>query len=224
MKYHPKLFKAEMVRAILEGRKTQTRLPVTFHNCITVPHVQRDRWPCLQFDKATVSDGACLKTPILGNNFAPIKNPEIIISVYPRYKVGDHLYVRETWTNKFEDNDLLNQWVAYKADGAMRFYYDEVFDNKTDALIQNLTGLWRPSIHMPRWASRINLEVTRRWPERVQEITDNACFKEGVKVDGTHANGRIFTARDHFWGLWDSCYGQGAWKQNGYVWAYEFKR
>ena len=213
MREHPKLFKGNMVRAILEGHKTQTRLPVTFHNSITGVGLPRKHWGRLRFRGAWV-DGEYLHVPF----------EDVVYRVYPRYEVGDHLWVRETWGVGTRPCPF-EGWVdgiEYRADEAyisderdsLHLYDADPPDN---ICLDDYSGKgWRPSIHMFRWASRINLEVIRRWPEKVQDISKSSCEAEGLKL----LQGGI---RSEFATLWDSCYGKGAWSQNGYVWAYEFK-
>ncbi len=201
MREHPKLFKGNMVRAILDGSKTQTRLPVTFHNSITGVGLPKKAWHNLRFKEAWI-DGEYLHVPF----------EDVVCRVYPRYEVGDHLWLRETFRpteRGIEDPPGYEDGIEYRA--------DMVFIAKADSTLKDdFTYRWRPSIHMPRWASRINLEVTRRWPERVKEISYRDAKAEGLKI----LQGGIIS---EFAVLWDSIYGKGAWLQNGYVWVYQFK-
>ena len=105
---------------------------------------------------------------------------------------------------------------------------------------------WRPSIHMPRWASRITLEITGVRVERLQDITEEDAIAEGIYEDqvivGAHCNGgthtevrgsRFFGTDDNegfefaagaYKALWDSIYGRDSWDKNPWVWVVEFKR
>ncbi len=140
---------------------------------------------------------------------------------YSKYFVGDILYVRETWA---EDKNV----YFYKAD----------FSDDDLQKIANITR-WRPSIHMPKVASRIFLRVTNVRLERLQEITEEDAVKEGVFFCdelfsgyhwGEHEIGHVWdSARNAFlWGLWNSTvptsdkdiYG---WQANPWVWVYEFE-
>jgi hypothetical protein len=171
MKEHPIIFSSEMVRAILEGRKTMTRR-------IIKPQ------PC---------EGDWLRKFHL----------EKWISECPFGQTGDHLWVRET-------HDVV--FAGYK-------------DGRGRQIIYRATNPdwpygWTPSIHMPRWASRITLEITNIRVERVQEITTEDSIKEGVT---------IYPYEDAAWRwkfrrLWDSINGKGAWERNDFVWVIEFKR
>jgi len=127
----------------------------------------------------------------------------------PYGTIGDHLWVRETWQK--EDGCLF-----YAADN-----YAQV-------------GKWRPSIFMPRFASRIILEITNVRVERVQEITEGDARKEGITDGGClncgehepcGCNNPRPDARDVFIWLWDSIYkDEYSWIYNPFVWVIEFKR
>ena len=200
MKEHPKLFIGEMVRAIRDGSKTQTRLPVTFHNSVTGVGLPRKHWDRLVFNEAWI-DTEYLHVPVkdVGDGY---HSGGVVYRVYPRYDVGDHLWVRETHFKS------LKTGLVYYKEGMMSYEFEVHGPLK-----------WTPSMHMKREHSRINLEVTRRWPERVQGISGMDAVAEGCEQQF----GGYKKACQEFAILWDSCYGQGAWKQNGYVWAYEFK-
>lgn len=179
MKERPILFSGPMVRAILDGRKTQTRRPV---KSLRHPygHLLGPEGVAREFNAKTESIRCPLGQP------------------------GDRLWVRETWTQN------TSGVVWYRADG------HPIAD-----------GLWRPSIHMPRWASRITLEMTRVWVERVQDITEEDAMKEGfireLKPDGSVGWGaELVEAMDAFRDTWQSIY--GTWDANPFVWAVEFRR
>ena len=174
MKERPILFSGPMVRAILDGRKTQTRRP--YNPKAGFPREDGEVTPTTA--DAWTDYGPC-----------PIGQP------------GDRLWVRETWTQN------TSGVIWYRADGHS---------------IAN--GLWRPSIHMPRWASRITLEITRVWVERVQDITEEEAKAEGCCGGHSSIPGYAFSAtpREHFRHIWQSIY--GTWDANPLVWAYEFRR
>ena len=117
------------------------------------------------------------------------------------YQVGIWLWVRETWQGT-------KDCISYKASDpqqVVEFNYEP----------------WRPSIFMPRWASRITLEITNVRVERLHEITEEDAEKEGVSfTQYTNAN-----ARFHFMELWDSINSKKyPWESNPWVWVIEFKR
>lgn len=194
----PILFSGPMVRAVLAGRKTQTRR-------IIKPQPDEDG---------------------IVRELATGRWVDTSERVYrcPFGEPGDRLWVREgfcpTWSDGGGDSHEcaeLNgaQTIVYRADGISPFPVRR----------------WRPSIHMPRWASRITLEVTGVRVERVQDISEEDAVAEGVcEVDGKRG---VFdgggpamgpTAKHAFMRLWDSIYGPGAWERNDWVWAATFRR
>jgi len=129
----------------------------------------------------------------------------------PYGKPGDRLWVREAWRTVAESNDLTPRDLT----AAHRFWYE------ADAPHQLGYGKLRPSIHMPRIASRILLEVVSVRVERLQDISEADAEAEGIttteclECDGwANAYSR----------LWDSIYGEGSWAANPWVWVVEFKR
>lgn len=155
-----------------------------------------------------------VKHPDLGNIYAPgalvLENePQHVINrACPYGQPGDRLWVRETF------RDARNA-------GAGRVLYRATGD---------VACGWKPSIHMPRWASRILLEVTAVRVERLQEISEDQAKSEGVQKDhrmwfrsdeGGHAHP---CAVDAFADLWCSINGAESWGANPWVWVVEFKR
>lgn len=210
MKERPILFSAQMVRAILEGRKTQTRRIVKPQPDLAVlkesardlefefrimpvlspSHHTPAEWGFVQkYDKAD-----CV--PIFGYK-CPYGQP------------GDRLWVRENWLvsvvwNKTKPRDIPKDvHVEYQA---------------TDD--SGLVGRTRPSIHMPRWASRITLEITGIRVERLQDISGPDCWAEGI----THDCDKYGSVTHTYQYLWESIKGSGSWDANPWVWAIEFKR
>ena len=184
MKEHLLLLKSEMVRAVLEGRKTQTRCPLK-------PQPQRRIFKItslLTGKEIHYTDG-------YGNVW---KCP---------WQIGDRLWVRETWAGEKGD-------IVYRADCSLDFKPADSDKNGFD---------WRPSIHMPRWASRITLEITRIGAERIQEISEEDAKAEGIKGIPT-AMGILF--KPAFSRFWDSLYAKKdyGWKENPGVWVREFRR
>lgn len=198
----PILFNTEMVRAILEGRKTQTRRVLK-----TKKYVPNDAM--FGYTMFTPEGSiSCRGTFIVdndkryGENF--IKLP---------YKSGDILYVRETF---FEHRGK----YKYKADGK-HLLLNKIIGGKE-------FFKWKPSIHMPKEAARIFLRVTGVRAERLQDITAAECVKEGIPKESLIEVGENFTI-GQFDDLWNSTikkkdlplYG---WKANPWVWVYEFER
>lgn len=196
-----------MVKAILDGRKTQTRriaktIPAETHLVEKISKGEFEaRWGGYQPDTQTFVDGACI--------------------VKPPYVIGDTLWVRETWG----DYDGEVQYYLYRADypdGAKTFEWPE-FDEFGEKIICDLPK-WHPSIHMPRAAARIFLKVTDVRVERLQDITHHGVINEGIDGDIT-ANckqGDRISPRNEFINLWDSIYNN--WQDNPWVWVIEFER
>lgn len=208
MTERPILFSDPMVRAILAGTKTQTRRVIAGANGAFWDHsytgtVERDG--VLRFREG--SEG----TIVHGS-------PEVRC---PYGAVGDRLRVREAWA-PFVGPDG-RDYVAYRstcaADGSFLW-----IGNGEIAQVQ--IPRWRPSIHMPRWASRLTLEVTSLRVERVQSRTQADAKNEGVEATEM---GGVFGTPDHvgaFIDLWDSINGERAacaWKANPWVWVVSFK-
>jgi len=198
MKERPILMSTDNVKAILEGRKTQTR------RVIKIPKYGR------------IKVGT---TYLLPNNTNPTGGVSICfdqsgladwkVLPCPYGQVGDRLWVRETWCGC--KTIPPSQPIHYKAT-----------DNK------GCDDVWRPSIFMPRWASRITLEITEIRVERLQEITEEDAITEGCTIMvGTTAGGNmgLASARYAFMKLWDSLNAKQGypWESNCWVWVITFK-
>ena len=187
MKERPILFSGPMVRAILEGRKTQTRRVIK---------------PQPTSDHGLVFEG------IAPGKFGAVSDGEITC---PYGTIGDRLWVKETHHVRDAGYvDGTGRDIVYKAD-------DEDFPYG-----------WTPSIHMPRWASRINLEITGIRVERLQDISEEDAKAEGVGVHGGwNADETEYgvNARGPFSRLWDSINAKRhPWASNPWVWVIEFRR
>ncbi len=181
MKERPILFKGEMIRAILEGRKTQTRRVVK-------PQPDSVR-----------------KSVFVESGYETIHGYEIKC---PYGQVGDRLWVRETFNSDWCDH------VIYKADGGSAIDAGYKTEPK-----------WKPSIHMKRQYSRINLEITDIRIERLQDITEKDSQDEGVSLLNLGDLG-IETNKSAFRSLWDNInasMGYG-WSKNPWVWVVEFRK
>ena len=211
MSEKPILFSGPMVRAILDGRKTMTRRVMKFNA------KQCKDWGITgsadAYDVTPHSDGKAWGFLVAGDmGYADVK--------CPYGGPGDRLWVREAFRYWFQE-DVLMDCIDYAAGGApmkpegldfdtgMRFSERCAADSK-----------FRPSIHMPRWASRLTLEVTTVRVERLQDISEADARAEGCPVECQEGN-----AVDWFSGLWDGinakC-GYG-WDSNPWVWVIEFK-
>ena len=187
---------AEMVRAILDGRKTMTRRVVK-----NTSDIIQD------WDKNDKSYG-----PFFEDEYG---DKHKTIEACPYGQVGDRLWVRETFTLTQYDKPV------YKADGR-----DADGDTWTSVLADPEGVLWKPSIHMPLWASRITLEITDIRVVRVQEISERDAMKEGVEPSlGNDFNTNPFIYSANFKRLWDSINEKRgySWDDNPWVWVVEFK-
>lgn len=191
----PILFSSEMVRAILDGRKTQTRRVIT-------PQ------PLVDFN---------LRFPINWKS-SMFKTTEDFAARCSYGHLGDRLWVRE---NGCERPDRSPKMMRDGANTWPRYMYDA--DDCDHAQLREWGWRRRPSIHMPRWASRITLEIVSIRVERVKTITDDGAIEEGVDRTNTSIPGYATT---RYVKLWDSINAKRGfpWSSNPWVWAIEFKR
>ena len=202
MNESPILFSAPMVRAILEGRKTMTRR-------VAIPRFA-DRAPCEHYgpdESMTRMQRHCEH----GSEGQPC-----------RYQPGDKLWVRETWRPmSFGFNQIHGPVVRVQFAADMAIPVVPATEAQYDATHPDRSGLWRPSIHMPRWASRITLEVTAVRVERLQEITVQDIEREGAITQATEINEAL-----PIWvQLWDGINAERGfgWAVNPFVWVVSFK-
>lgn len=188
------LFSGEMVRAILDGRKTQTR------------RIARD---CRIDSNGNAWQGKW--------NFGQDvwRKPHVNRWKKP-CNVGDHIYVRETWSYYYVDSDTKKQFYYYKADypDFEKGFTPEGWDSRPPAAGGDR---WYPSIHMPKAAARIWLEVTDVRTELLLDISSHDANCEGFTEAGTHP-------RAEFLAAWDQLYGSGAAEADPWVWVIEFKQ
>ncbi|WP_372374229.1 hypothetical protein ACDI10_09925 [Vreelandella venusta] len=212
-KERPILFNAAMVRAILNGHKTQTRRAIKLKTGDT-------------FDEHALSAAIQEWRPMYDEVAQKVVGKTAALIRCPYGQPGDRLWVRETFQGPLVDQEEMEkdptyfkdmgryknpEHCAYRASGDSCEYVDQDGD-----LIQ----LWKPSIHMPRWASRIMLEIVSVRVERLQDISNEDAVAEGI---GTPLDIR-YAALDEFKPLWKSINGAGSWAANPWVWVIEFKR
>lgn len=206
----PIIFSGSMVCAILEGRKTQTRRIINgvskgtsrFSPSINGEH-WIEHWPV----DATILGGG--KGEIQG---AAIRCP---------HPIGTRMWVREKWRPW---TDGMCTRIEYAADSALSVDITERMCHSV-AICKGdpVCGIyWRPSIHLPRWASRITLEVTGARVERVQNISEEDAEAEGVP--SWKEGSALPTRREAFAELWDSINSTGSWAANPWVWVYTLRR
>ncbi|EKJ7310807.1 TPA: hypothetical protein MIP50_17470 [Klebsiella pneumoniae] len=186
------IFNAEMVRALLDGRKTQTRRIIK--DCT----VGRD--PISKFIKIGKKFIGCYPEDV----------PELIRECCPYGVPGDRIWVRETWAEAGASAPDLKLYRANYPE-----HVPSIYENVPPA--EEIR--WTPSIHMPRTASRILLEITDVRVERLRSMSQDDARAEGViAASGPMEAGLAFRE------LWDSIYGEESWKANPWVWVIEFKR
>jgi hypothetical protein len=243
------LFSKPMVLALLDGSKTQTRRIVK-HEIRGPNYLGHFYW----HDKNGWQGAHGGDTPFEKTSAALL---------CPYGQPGDRLWVRETWGNvaySFDEAGDRQDWipgrpataihqmpfgkgyysghVIYRADGEFEWCDDDGDGERS---------CWHPNIHMPREASRIDLEITGIRVERLQDISEEDAKAEGITSDnviiGANCNGgrhteeratRFFfdgcdgegfeTGVDAYRGLWESLNGAGSWDVNPWVWVVEFKR
>ena len=206
----PILFNGDMVRAILDGRKTVTR------RCVKFLNGKNPNWT------GYVKDGLMLYN---GTNEPCIK--------LCQYHPGDIMYVRETWCKGKID-------FGEEPDGREVLYVsqcqaEEDYIHK-EYVLRNGIGIddviWKPSIHMPKEAARIWLKVKDVRVERLQEITEDGIRREGVAVDSKDCAGKFDYVSELFFlfqKLWNSTIKKSdldryGWDASPWVWVIEFER
>ncbi len=222
------IFNDEMVRAILEGRKTQTRR-------------------IMKNQPAEVGPEAPVMVRKIGAGFQWY-GADGVSSVFncPFGIVGDRIWVRETWAILGNEDGCSVDWNDNLCRGdeknAARIYrasceqkpgdyglwsIPDDADWKPHTVNEKFDGGWRPSIHMPRWASRILLEITNVRVERLNDISECDARDEGVPPAGSllpdhpgtflTPKGDFAMAKVAFQRLWESIYGEESWSANPWV-------
>jgi hypothetical protein len=218
-KEHPILFSGPMVQAILTGAKSQTRRIVQAPKCATV-HGRRTVHERSFADRDGFAPGAYLHWAYTGGDHGDDVLQE---RVYPKWCKGDRLWVREAWDWGTAPNDPSHGMATFKAGGEPGFRMHPNAPADSNSWCRKWRGM--PSIHMPRWASRLTLEITDVRVERLQSISTADAMAEGVEPRMTAAGELSYTTGFHL--LWDSINGKRAgcsWADNPFVWAISFRR
>jgi hypothetical protein len=220
-KERPMLFSASMILALLDDRKKQTRRIVK----------GAEKFPdIIKFDRSIV-DGE----PQYKDSGMPVWYSTESDGTTREWgckfgEVGDYLYVRETWKEALSET---HECYAYKADLSYKC------GKKAPPDLEQLTALnggWKPSIHMPKKASRLWLEIVDIRVERLQDISEEDAIAEGIQP----AYGKYWldyqqlkesseypvfdNPVDAFRSLWESIHGAGSWDLNVWLWVVEFKK
>jgi hypothetical protein len=222
VKEKPILFSGSMVRAILRGDKTQTRR-------IVKPQPSEFFAPskCMLYEPAIEDNGAMVPgLPMFGCYDINGEN-EGYECKWGR--PGHHLWLRETFYNDCPDKKAVEH-VYYRADGDCCEQIPEC------QCAQAGKPKWTPSIHMPRWASRITLEISGVRVERLHNISAKDIIAEGAverphnveflgKCPVSAFDGVCYPDLKSLWAHgWESVYGKGSWAKNPFVWVIQFKR
>ncbi len=196
----PILFSGPMVRAILASTKSQTRRAFS-------PRMEK-------LMRAAAAMGEV--SHFLDEGSMQPNDLDYVRSFCPYVQPGDRLWVRETWCRQWDDE---------------RGFLDECWYRASDPDVVSVDAMekspWKPSIHMPRWASRITLDIKAVRIERLQDISDQDAAAEGV---ATWAPGALSPdslnadPSDQFRWLWCSINGPDSWDANPWVWVVEFER
>ncbi|EHP1713581.1 hypothetical protein KNY73_000732 [Salmonella enterica subsp. enterica serovar Javiana] len=202
MKERGMIFNTEMVNAILSGRKTQTRRPIKWKQTRFTEIAERDDgslWPWAE-DCERGGD---------------------IWFACPYGEIGDRIWVRETFRVHSRATDVAT--LVYRA--SVRNSWTEQTHRVPIAVCDKpaTPEKWTPSIHMPRWASRILLEITDVRVERLRDLSEEDAKSEGI----TPPAGGVLPGweyRINFRDLWMDIYGTDSWEANPWVWVIEFKR
>ncbi len=204
-KERPIIFSGDSIRAILENRKTQTRRIIkTTADILSLPE-------------------------ILPATIEAFKKAWLETSPY---QIGGILWVRETWQDYCPTWN--GSWCGCGSQEMIQKTHKLVYRASDDSLVDGRKPLkWKSPIFMPRWASRITLEITNVRVERVQDISEEDAKAEGSSVyewrgDPDQGENRgwvdIGDYQKAFRDIWDSIHGLGAWDRNDWVWAITFKR
>lgn len=236
MTERPIIFNAEMVRAILSGNKTQTRRIMKPQPTPCTLQKGGHWWPSNVFKtmlhiEEEMQNGKGGWGGLVGD-------------ACPFGDVGDRIWVRETWMPDAPRDGTWADVEFYGCKGAplslipKRYQKPEHCIHRASWTGSEMVG-WTPSIHMPRWASRITLEITGVRVERLHDISESDAAAEGVGSAlwfaakgvpedqwvslGEHGAERA-SHINNFATLWESIYGADSWQANPWVWVIEFRR
>lgn len=213
----PILFQTAMVQSILSGRKTQTRRIVKFSS------YTNDDPPCADWIKSAVN----IKGNIWKFTDQPNNDGNYAYAKCPYGKVGDILYVRETYLD--EEDYACSDYDPEDPESGSRFSYKADCPEHQWPLVK-----WKPSLFMPKAAARLFLKITEIRIERLQDISEKDAKAEGIEVADRiqgHPLYRNYIRKGAVWNsavnsystLWDAINGKDAWEQNPFVWVISFQ-
>lgn len=195
----PILFSGPMIRALIEGRKTQTRriLKIRGHKEFSEFGPSNTEGYDWHFRDAEM-------------RWHDYRHADLLKRL--RFAVGDRLWVRETWTAR-----MTHGWTI--ADARSRMCQEEILYKADNG--ESLDGWW-PSIHMPREFSRLTLIVTEVRVERLQDCSEADAVAEGCKGFVSRDGEDGLSPQEEYRDLWDQINGAGAWAQNPWIVAVSF--
>jgi len=224
-KERPIIFSGPMVNAILRGEKTQTRRIINHPG--NMPHFDRllcdwalsgdpHQWDGKEYIRRWQGMGLKPPPPKVGDWIWEIQSDvddTVTLPVpCPYGDVGDRLWVREVWKSHGREGRTCPYPAIYRAE----YTYEKV---------GKALGPWKSPIHMPRWASRIDLEITARTAARLHDITEEDAQAEGINgheaLVGQVANPYVTSYADY----WDALNGKRyPWESNPWVWVLTLRR
>lgn len=215
----PILFNTEMTKAIQNGKKTTTRRIVKCRYNNTELEMFTNKYGTRLIEIQKQEEGVTHGVNEDGSQWQKLRP---YIEPKSPYKVGDILYVRETWCEYDADHVIDGVKYAYKADATLA----------SEEARRALGYKWKPSIHMPKEAARIFLRVTGVRVERLQDMRYDDCLAEGVRLHFIHEmdlSHAPLIAREKFAGVWDTTVKKSdlelyGWQANPWVWVIEFER
>lgn len=216
MKERGMIFNGEMVRAILDGRKTQTRriMKVQLSEDFTPMNMALETDYKARWYTPGIVDKDGYLQPASKEVFG-VSNENEGYSC-PFGAVGDRIWVREAFASGLSTKSTLAYRATHKREDLEDGFYDAI--------------KWTPSIHMLRWASRITLEITDVRVERLNSISQSDAIAEGAppshrSIDAVSQHfGYPDFSRSWFGQTWGHIYGEESWQANPWVWVIEFKR
>ncbi|MEX5443476.1 hypothetical protein WCE14_08915 [Acinetobacter schindleri] len=224
----PILFNSAMVQALLNGEKTQTRRMLKPYQIPVQSAIDKDRpWfsvvqidPHYGFGCSGATEAECIE-----------ELKKMASAGCPYGDVGTRLWVRETWKgatipSSLEGCDCDDVAVEYVADGAAHYFPGDQIPAEWTMPKAALAGRQVPSIFMPKWASRIELEVTEIGIERVNDISEADAIAEGFDLSKSEAaisQGWYEKPQAAFRRVWSGLYGDPSWTENPWVWVIHFK-
>ena len=231
------IFNGEMVRAILSGSKTQMRRVIKS----PATTLQNNGTNCIVYREA--GDPWYKDYVFSMRGHSGVWNDYTLpqfLALCPFGQVGDRLWVRETFRVHSRATDVAT--IAYKA-SERQSWTQQVARVPIELCTKQVSPeAWTPSIHMPRWASRITLEITDIRVERLNDISEADAINEGLIKEAydwrssefpmanvayrtyLESERRYSSPKQCYQSLWESIYGQDSWQSNPFVWVVEFKR